>query len=366
MRTRILIIALALVATACASGATGTTTTAPPATTAAPTTTSAPTATALAGRPAIYAYSYKPGDTYSYDISLDQHITLDMTVEGDPGMFETQDGPTNVDVRTSVAGSLSYDIAEGPEPDTTALHISGVFDEFTVEGTIDGEPVSNQDLESGTVPDLVEVPDTTIILDRHGRPISVDGEPLPTDLPFFGDPFSMVGGLTSGGLDKPFGPEFPDRPLAIGDTWTKEQSEDIPSTDQTVASTVTYTVTGYDTIDGYDVAVIDFTSQASGVDIDLGKMFQALFEGFSSMSEEGSTTEIPTIDFVISVGDSTGSGTYWFDQEAGLVRQVEQTYTVPILMHMAVESPEGSGTTDMEMTVESTVRASLQPPGTPG
>ena len=144
MRTRILIIALALVATACASGATGTTTTAPPATTAAPTTTSAPTATALAGRPAIYAYSYKPGDTYSYDISLDQHITLDMTVEGDPGMFETQDGPTNVDVRTSVAGSLSYDIAEGPEPDTTALHISGVFDEFTVEGTIDGEPRSEE------------------------------------------------------------------------------------------------------------------------------------------------------------------------------------------------------------------------------
>lgn len=360
MRTRILIIALALVATACASGAPATTTTA------APTTTGAPTTTALTAEPALYAYSYAPGDSYSYDIDVDQHITMDVTIEGDPGVLGTQDGPSSADVRTNVAGSLTYDISEGPEPDTTALHISGVFDEFTVEGTIDGEPASNRDLEEGRVPDLLEVPDTTIILDQYGRPVTINDEPVPDDMPFYGDPFAILGGLTSGGLDKPFGPPFPDRPLAVGDTWTEQESEDIPDSDQTITATVIYTVTGFDTMDGHDVVVIEFTAEASAVDIDLGEMFRALFEGFSSMSEEGSTTEMPTIDFVISIGASAGSGTYWFDQEAGLVRQVEQTYRLPMLMHMAIESSEGSGSSDMEMTVESTVRASLVAPGTPG
>ncbi|NOY56909.1 MAG: hypothetical protein GXP34_13135 [Actinobacteria bacterium] len=167
-------------------------------------------------------------------------------------------------------------------------------------------------------------------------------------------------------LDKPFGPAFPDRPLALGDTWTDEQSKYLADADQTVVSTITYTVTGFDTIEGYDVALIEFTSEASGIDIDLGEMFQALLEGFSSMAEEENTSiDVPTIDFVISVGESSALGTYWFDQEAGLVRQVEQTYTVPLTMNMAIDSSEGTGSTTMQMNVESTVRASLAEPGTP-
>jgi len=209
-------------------------------------------------------------------------------------------------------------------------------------------------------------PDTTIILDQYGHPVTVNDEPLPDDMPFFGDPFTMIGSLTSGVLDKPFGPAFPDRPLALGDTWTDEQSKYLADADQTVVSTITYTVTGFDTIEGYDVALIEFTSEASGIDIDLGEMFQALLEGFSSMAEEENTSiDVPTIDFVISVGESSALGTYWFDQEAGLVRQVEQTYTVPLTMNMAIDSSEGTGSTTMQMNVESTVRASLAEPGTP-
>jgi hypothetical protein len=359
MRTRILIAALALAATACASGTAATTTVATEPST---TTTTQPPVPA-----AVLAYSYAAGDSYTYDISLAQHLTMSTTVEGDPGMFGGADAPGNVDVDTSVDGTVQYDLSDGPEADTTTMHISGTFDNVNVEGTVDGEPVTDSDVQSGTVPDLVEVPDTTIVLDKYGRPVSVDGTTVPSDSQFFGDPFALFGGLASGGLDQPFGPEFPDHALAIGDSWTEEQSQDIPDTNQTVATSVTYTVTGTDTVDGHDVTVIDFTATSSGADVDLGQLFQALIEGFASMGQDTSTTEpIPTIDFVVSVGESSGSGTYWFDQEAGIVRKVHQTYSIPMSMHMAISSSEGNGTTDLQMSIESSVDAHLSEGATTG
>jgi len=349
MRTRILLAAFALALAGCGSAATTTTEA------------NQPTTTTRSEVPAaVFAYSYTAGDSYTYDISLAQHIAMTTKVEGDPGMFGNADAPSNVDVDTNIDGTVVYDLSAGPEADTTTLHISGIFDNVSVEGTVDGEPVTDADVQSGTVPDLVEVPDTTIVLDKYGRPVSVDGTTVPSDSQFFGDPFALFGGLTSGGLDQPFGPEFPDHPLTVGDSWTEEQSQDIPDTGQTVATSVTYTVTGTDTIDGHEVMTIDFTASSSGADIDLGQMFQALMEGFASMGQDTSTTvDIPTIEFVVSLGETSGSGTYWFDQEAGIVRKVQQTYAIPMSMHMAVSSSEGNGSTDLQMSIESTVNAQL-------
>ena len=359
MRTRILIAAFALALAGCSSEAATTTTAANEPTT---TTTTQPSTPA-----AVLAYSYAAGDSYTYDISLAQHLTMTTEVQGDPGMFGDAEAPGNVDVNTSIDGTVNYDLSEGPQADTTTLHISGTFDDVNVEGTVDGEPVTDSDVQSGTVPDLVEVPDTTIVLDKYGRPVSVDGTTVPSDAQFFGDPFALFGGLTSGGLDQPFGPEFPDHALAVGDSWTEEQSQDIPDTDQTVATSVTYTVTGTDTVDGHDVMVIDFTATSSGAEVDLGQMFQALIEGFASMGQDTSTTgPIPEIEFVVSIGETSGSGTYWFDQEAGIVRKVHQAYSIPMSMHMGIASSEGSGSTDVEMSIESSVDAQLNEGATAG
>lgn len=356
MRTRILIATLALTLAGCGSAATTTTQ-------AESTTTTAPEVPA-----AVFAYSYAAGDAYTYDISLSQHVAMITNVEGDPGMFGNADAPGNVDVNTDIDGTVKYELSEGPRADTTTLHISGSFDNVNVSGTVDGEPVTDQDVQSGTVPDLVEVPETTIVLDKYGRPVSVDGTTVPSDTQFFGDPFAMFGGLTSGGLDQPFGPEFPETPLSVGDSWTEEQTQDIPDTEQTVSTSVTYTVTGTDTIDGHDVMVIDFTATSSGAEIDLGQMFQALIEGFASMGQDSSSTtaDIPTIEFVVSLGDTSGSGTYWFDQEAGIVRKVAQSYSIPMTMHMAISSSEGNGSTDVQMSIESKVDAQLNEGATAG
>ncbi len=354
MRRLALLLTAALTAAACSSGASTPSTSTP----------HVPATAAPQAESAVYAYSYAPGDSYRYDLSLEQHVTMHTETSGDPTFLGTDEGPKDVDVTTTVAGTIDYLVADGPEPGTVQLNISGVFDELSVEGTIDGEPATDAAVEDGTVPDLVEVPDVTVVVDETGRIVSVNGEAAPDDATFLGDPFAGVAGITSGGIDKPFGPQFPDRPLAVGDTWTEEVTEPIPDLDQEVSSTVTYTVTGMDTIDGHDVAVIEFTAGNSGIEIDLGEVFQAMFEGFAAMGgDEADTADIPTIEFVIGVDDSEGSGTYWFDQEAGIVRQVDQTYTVPMTMRMAVTSTDGDGAVDVTMSIASHVQASLAESG---
>jgi hypothetical protein len=236
-----------------------------------------------------------------------------------------------------------------------------VFDTIEIEGTVDGEPATDDELEGGAVPDLVAVPDITVVVDEQGRIVSINGEAVPEDDEMAADPFAGVAGITSGGIDKPFGPQFPDRPLAVGDTWSEQVTEPVPDTDQEMTSTITYTVTGMDTVDGHDVAVIGFTTATTGMEIDLSEMFQAMFDGFADMA--GDDAEIPTIEFIIGVGDSSGAGTYWFDQEAGMVRKVEQAFTVPMTMRMAVSSSDGSGSVNVTMDIESSITATLREAG---
>lgn len=355
MRIKILVVALALAAAACGGGA------ADPEPSSTPSTTS-PTTMIPVAEPARYAYGYTAGQSLAYAVSVEQHLIINATVEGDESFMNQVDGPLDGDVTTTVSGSITYDIADGPEPDTVQLTISGVFDTVDVDGTINGEPAGPDDMTNGAIPDLLQTPDTTIILDAEGRPVTINGEEVPADEGFLGDPFGAVGGLTSGGLDQPFGPRFPDRPLAVGDTWSQDASQFIPETEQTIESSITYTVTGVDTIDGVDVAVIEFEASNSEIVMDLGEMFNALFQGFAAMGEDGATAEIPQLDFTITVQPSSGHGTYWFDQDAGLVRKVSQTYMVPLAMHMGIDAPDGSGSTDMTMTVESTVEGQLQNP----
>lgn len=349
MRRLAVFLGAALVAAACSSGAgepSGTST--------------IPTTTAPQAEPAVFTYSYTAGDTYRYDLRLQQHVTMHTETSDDPTFFGSGETPSDVDVTSTVAGSIDYTIGDGPEPGTVRLDISGVFDDLSVEGTIDGEPAADSDLQDGTVPDLIEVPDVTVVVDESGRIVSVNGEATPDDAGVLGDPFAGVAGITSGGIDRPFGPQFPDRPLAVGDTWTEEITEPIPDLDQEMTSSVTYTVTGLDTIDGHDVAVIEFTAANSGIEIDLGEAFQAMFDAFAGMAEDaGDTADIPTIEFVVSVDDSEGSGTFWFDQKAGVVRQVDQTYTVPMTMRMAISATDGDGAVDVSMAVTSNVQATL-------
>jgi hypothetical protein len=357
MRARLTVMfaATAVLVAACGADQDATT----PSSTTAPPSTSAPEAASVA-----YVYSYEPGDRHEYAFALDQNLQMTVEAEGDESLLG-EDLPENINVTTSIAGNISYDIAEGPEPGTRQISISGVFDQLAIDGTVDGEPVEESMIAEGTVPDLVEVPDMIIVIDERGHLVSVDGKELPEDFPFFGDPFSELGDFTSGGLSGHFGPAFPDEPLAVGDSWASTQSDEIEGLDTAISITSTYEVTGTETQGGRAVAVIDFSTETSEVVLDLGEMFQALFDAFGELGAElGDETtdpgaEIPNITFLITVAPSSANGTVWFDQEAGIVTKFSQDTTTTISMVMDLSDPEGVVRTAVTMDLDMQLAAEL-------
>lgn len=334
-RLAVMFVATALLSVACGPGQDAT----PPSST-----TPVPSTTTQAV-PVVFTYSYEPGDHHDYAFALDQNLQMTVEAEGDASLLG-ENPPQDINVATSIAGNISYDIGEGPEPGTRAISIAGVFDELAITGTVDGEPVDESMVEEGTVPDLVEVPDLTIVIDEHGNLVSVDGEEVPEDLALFGDPFSSLGDFTSGGLGGHFGPAFPDRPLAVGDSWSSTQSNEIDGLVPTVSVTSSYEVVGTETRGGHKVTVIEFTTETSEVEIDLGEMFQQLFDAFGELgSELGETTDttaaVPEITFLITVAPSSASGTIWFDQDAGTVTQYAQDTATSISMLMDLSDADG-------------------------
>jgi hypothetical protein len=335
-RLAVMFVVTAVLAVACGPGQDATT----PSSTTATQSTTAPQAA-----PIVFTYSYEPGDHHDYAFALDQNLQMTVETEGDASLLG-EGPPEDINVTTSVAGNISYDISEGPEAGTREVSISGIFDELAIAGTVDGEPVDESMVEEGTVPDLVEVPNLTIVVDEYGNLVSVDGEEVPEDLPFFGDPFSNLGEFTSGGLGGHFGPAFPDKPLAVGDSWSSTESDEIDGLGPAMTVTSSYKVVGTETQDGHEIFVIEFNTETSEVVLDLGEMFQQLFDAFGELGlESGETTdtaaEIPEITFVITVAPSSANGTIWFDQKAGIVGQYAQDTTTSISMLMDLSDANG-------------------------
>ena len=357
MRARLttMLVATAMLAAACGPGEAAT----PESSTTSPPTTQTPKAEAVA-----FSYSYEPGDHHDYAFALDQSLQMTVAAEGEDSLFG-EELPEAIDIITSIAGTVSYDIAAGPEPGTHEVSISGVFDQLEINGTVDGAPLEEGMIEEGTVPDLVEVPDLTIIIDDHGQLVSVGGKEIPEDFPFLGDPFSRLGDFTSGGLNGHFGPAFPDQPLAVGDTWSFSHSEQIEELDTVVSADTTYEVTGTGLLHGLEVAEIEFATKTSEVVLDLGGMFQAFFEAFGELGREpgdapkDSAMETPEITFLITVAPSAANGKVWFAQEAGIVVKSSQDTTTSIAMLMDFSDGEGTVSTSVTMDLDMQLEAEL-------
>ena len=87
---------------------------------------------------------------------------------------------------------FTHTVADGPEEGTYEIHITGNFDDVSVTGTVDGEPV-----DSSEVPDFasMEPIDVTVVVDDQGNVISAGGEDLEDPLGgMLGDLGPMGGG----------------------------------------------------------------------------------------------------------------------------------------------------------------------------
>ncbi len=316
-----LVAALALVLSACSSETGGSSTTAgDDGAGSATTTTQAPDMEEM-----LLTYTLSAGDTFVYDVVIEQHI--EMSSEGEGSSFGEEDLPGSASVQLTASGTFTYEVAAGPEPATYSVTITSDLTEVDATGTVDGEPI-----DSDETPEFAEIEpvSVTVVVDEQGNVIP---DSTTADDPFadlFGGLGEMGPGAIPGAeLGQFFGPAFSDNEVAVGDTWS-DTFETPGFGAEPFSTSVTSTVTGEDTVDGVDVLVVDSEVVVDAFEFDLGEFFVGLFSGF--LPEDASAEERAEIDalienlrFVMSFDQSGSESTAYFDPVAGLTRQYDVT-----------------------------------------
>lgn len=342
---------LALLLAACSG-------TAPTDTTGGAVDTSAPGGEVIQGS---FAYNFQPGETLVYDLEVTQDITLHADGDTAAGMG-TGELPLDADLQTQSVTTMTYDIAPGPDPDTYEITLDAVFDDTTITGTMNGEPLQDGDAESLAVGRLDPV-SVTVVVDSQGNVISGESDDDLID-EALGDTFGMLQGMGGSQLTRPLGPAFPEGELRVGQSWTDEQTTQGPS--GPIVTTLTSTVVGTEILDGAEVVVIETVAETEAFEIDLSDFFRGVFEGFAQGGGESDADLSALVDqlrFVIAAEPSTATETSWFDQEAGVVKQAEQRAQVSLRMEFQAPD-ETTGELAgffMDMDLDQTSRYTLQP-----
>lgn len=340
MRTRTLslLTVLALVAAACGSGPAdeATTTTEE----AAATTTTAHVIEAPEA--AKLAYALEPGASFEYEVDIDQMIEL--STEGDTAALgEGDDIPGNMSLKISGTTTFSQSVAEGPEPGTFEVTITGDFTDLTFTGTVDGEPIEN-----GEIPDMAQMEpiDVTVVVDEQGNVVN-DGDGL-GDL--FGGDLGGLGGLgemAGPGMDPGsfIGPPLPNEEVTVGDTWTETIETPGLFDDEVIATEVNGEVTGSDTVDGFDVVVIDTEMTTSAFEFDMAEFLIGFFTAF--IPEDASAEDVAELEmikenlrFAFVFDEAVTTMTTWFDSDAGLARRAELSGGAHIAMDINMPDEE--------------------------
>jgi len=335
MRTRTLSLLAVLVLTVAACGGATTeettTTDAAPATT----TTQAPAEAPDAKR---LTYSLEAGTSYEYEVTLDQSIQ--MATEGDTTAMGDEEIPGDMSVAVKGTTTFSHSVAEGPEPDTYEITITGDFSDLSITGTVDGEPIDE-------LPDIAAMDpiEHTVVVDASGRPIREDSDE-------FGDLFGSFGGVPDmgdlGSLGSGFefshvGPQFPDDELTVGDTWTDTVEAPMTMGEDPVTTEIVSTVTAVEEIDGAEVLVIETTSTTSAIEFDLAEFLIGFLMAFAPEGGEGSEdlealTE--NLRFLFSIDETVNDLITWFDAEAGLARKADYSGGTHLVMDINMPDEE--------------------------
>jgi hypothetical protein len=360
MRTRTftLLAVISLVLAACSTGGdTGDDTTA---TTDAPAETT--TTTEAAGPEAVQlSYSLEPGMSFSYEVDLNQ--VIDLTADGDASAMGDEEIPGEMSLNLSGTAVMTHSVDEGPEPDTFAIDITGDLSDLEVSGTIDGEPVSGEE-----IPDFatMEPIDVTIVVDEQGNIIPEDSTGLGED--FLGG-MGGLGGLDALGQLGPggdagqfVGPPFTEEEVTVGDTWSETvEVPTMPGSDP-MTTQVDNEVVSTETIEGNEVFVIETTTTTSPIEFDLAEFFAGFMSAFvpeDATEEERAELEAITeeLRFAFSVDETVANLTTWFDHEAGLTRQAEFDNSTHIVFDINVPDEETGDMVEfaMDMTVTSDI-----------
>lgn len=332
MRTRSfsLVAVLALLVAACGGAGSEATTT----------TETEPTTTTVAEPPEAVQLSYnlEPGASLEFEVGIDQHI--DMTAEGDGTALGEEDIPGELSVDFTGTTTFTHTVADGPEPGTYEVTITGDFSNLDISGTVDGEPLDVTDLPDFT---QMEPVDVTLIVDEQGNVIPQDDE----FGDFLGGGMGDLGDLGAPGMDpgRFVGPPFTDEEVTVGDTWSETFETPGFLTGESITTDVTSEVTGTDTVDGSDVLVIDTESTTSAIEFDLAEFLVGFFTAFvpeDATDEERAELEALSEDlrFLFSIGETTSNLRTWFDADEGLARKADYVSGVDVVIDLNMPDDE--------------------------
>lgn len=334
MRTRplTLIAVLALVVGACSESTAEDTTTS---STVAPTTTTTPAPEAVQ-----LSYALEEGTTYEYEVELDQMI--DMSTTGDTSVLGgagNEDVPGQMSLGITGTNVFTYAVAEGPEPGTFEITITGDLSGMEFSGTVDGEPI-----ESSDIPDMAQMGpiDVTVVVDEQGNIIPDDTSGLGEDL------LGGLGGLNmldelgaGGGAGQFIGPPFPEAEITVGDTWSDTVEVPTMPNAEPITTQIDSEVVGTESIGGREVFVIETTNSTSAIEFDLAELLVGFMTAFvpEDMSEEEQAeldALVEELRFAISVDPQVVELTTWFDFDEGVARQAQFSSDTHMVMDLNI------------------------------
>ncbi len=341
-----LVAVLALVLAACNPGEDGTASTTEQE--AEPTTTT--TVTASAPEAVQLSYSLEPGTTLTYEVEMDQTVKMD--IEGDPtalGDGADKEIPQSMDINMVGTSVFTHSVADGPEPGTYEITITGDFSDMEFSGTVDGEEITGGD-ESLIPEDFtgMEPVEKTIVVDEQGNII-------PSDDDMGGDILGDLGGLGGlGGLDmldqlggaagspgQFIGPPFGDEEVTVGDTWSETFEVPTLPGDDPITTTVESRVVSSEDRDGAEVFVIETTTSTSAIEFDFADIligFMTAFLPDDASDEDRAQMEAITdqLRFAFSVDPTVAEMTTWFDPEAGMAVEANLLNDSHLVMDIAM------------------------------
>jgi len=306
------------------------------------------------------SYTLEPGAGFQYEATLDQHI--DLTATGDTSVMGDEAIPVDMSADISGVATLTHTVAEGTEPGTFEVTISGEFSDLAVDGTMDGEPIDPDELPDLGVTDPINV---TVVVDEQGNVVESGSESV-GDLFMAG--LSELDALAGAVVDpaRLVGPPLPDHEVAVGDTWSKTIDVPSPMNDQEITTEFVSEVTGTDAVDGADVLVIETESTTSKVEVDLSDFLIGMFKSMAEIDgEEVDANALKAVEaslrFAFTLDESTADMTTWFDPAAGRARKAVRRGDARVLLDIAVpdDPPDGMIELSMEMNVDQLIEFRL-------
>ena len=174
----------------------------------------------LSGEVVNLRYAFQPGDSLVYNTDL--QVEMEMTGTGDFGI----PGGLDMTMEMAMEARSTYDIAEGPDPETVRLSVGTTI--LDGSGTIEMLGMT-QDIPFSEIMGEAAALDVEMVINAQGEIVDVlvGGQALPPGLLENLGGFGGANPMSQLDPTQLLGPVLPDGPIEVGATWTTETTEEL-------------------------------------------------------------------------------------------------------------------------------------------